>query len=118
MRLAPALAVVLGLLALAAPPVAAQDTLLSPGSLLQGCEGLVNNAPGGSDLQTGACAGSVDTALAIGQSIGRVCMPADGNVVSAARVVVNYIYEQTGRRSQRFGLVALEALQVRWPCRQ
>jgi hypothetical protein len=116
MRFAPALPVVLCLIGLAAP-AAAQDALLTPQSLLQGCEALVSNSPGGTDLQTGACAGSVDTALAIGQSQGRVCMPADSGVVSAARVVVNFIYEQAERRSQRFGLVALQALQTRWPCR-
>jgi len=117
MRLAPALPMLLCLLAPAAP-VAAQEGLLTPPSLLQGCEALVSNAPGGTDLQTGACAGSVDTALAIGQSLGRVCMPADGSVLGAARVVVNFIYDRTDRRTQRFGLVALQALSERWPCQR
>ncbi len=66
----------------------------------------------------GACAGSVAAALAIGQAQATICMPADGNVIGAARIVADFIYAQAERRGQRFGVVALQALQARWPCGQ
>jgi hypothetical protein len=105
------------LLALATPAAAQEDILTTP-SLLQGCEALTENAPTASEMQMGACAGSVAAALAIGQAQNLVCMPGDGNVVGAARIVVNFIYERAERRAQPFGPVALSALQARWPCSQ
>jgi hypothetical protein len=101
-----------------AAPAAAQEGLLTPPSLLQGCDALVENAPTASEMQMGACAGSVAAALAIGQAQQLVCAPADSDVIAAARIVVNYIYATTERRGQRFGLVALQALQASWPCGQ
>lgn len=101
-----------------AGPAAAQDDLLSTPSLLQGCEALTENAPTASDMQTGACAGSVATALSIGRLLERVCMPEDGTVIAAARIVIAYIYDSAERRGQRFGVVALQALQSQWPCGQ
>ncbi len=117
MHVSPALCTTICLLALAAP-AAAQEGLLTPNSLLQGCEALTENAPTASGMQMGACAGSVAAALAIGQAQGTVCMPADGNVIGAARIVADFVYEQAERRGQRFGVVALQALQARWPCGQ
>lgn len=115
MRLFPGLCAALCLLGFAAAAAAQQDILTTP-SLLQGCEALIENAPTASDLQTGACAGAVSAALAIGQAQSVVCLPGDGSVVSAARIVVNFIYERAERRSQPFGAVALAALQARWSC--
>ena len=97
---------------------AAQDNMLATPAMIQGCEGLVENAPTASDMQMGACAGAVAGALAIGQSQRRVCAPDGTGVVGAARVVLNYIYERADRRTQRFGVVALAALQANWPCRR
>jgi hypothetical protein len=99
-------------------PAAAQDDILATPAMIQGCEGLVENAPTASDMQMGACAGGVASALAIGQSQRRVCAPDGTGVVVAARAVLHYIYERTDRRSQRFGVVALRALQENWPCRR
>ena len=117
MRFIPGLCAAICLLAFAAP-AAAQDGLLTTPSLLQGCEGLIENAPTASDMQMGACAGSVAAALAIGQVQNLVCMPGDGNVVGAARIVVDFLYERAERRAQPFGPIALAALQARWSCGQ
>lgn len=117
MRLVAGLCAAACLLALAAP-AAAQEGILTTPSLLQGCEALIENAPTASEMQMGACAGSVAAALAIGQVQNLVCLPADGNVVGAARIVVNFIYDRAERRAQPFGPVALAALQARWSCGQ
>ncbi len=117
MRFAHGLCAAVCLLAFAAP-AAAQDDILTPQALLQGCEALIENAPTASEMQMGACAGSVAAALAIGQAQNLICMPGDGGVLGAARIVVNFIYERGERRVQPFGAVALAALRARWPCGQ
>lgn len=117
MHFAPGLCAAACLLALATPAAAQGDILTTP-SLVQGCEALIENAPTASDMQTGACAGSVAAALAIGLAQNLVCPPGDGSVVAAARIVVNFIYERAERQSQPFGPLALAALQARWSCGQ
>lgn len=117
MRLLPGLCAALCFLGFVAA-AAAQDSLLTTPSLLQGCEALVENAPTASDMQTGACAGSVAAALAIGQARNLICMPDDGDVLAAARIVVDFIDERAERQAQPFGPLALAALQARWSCGQ
>lgn len=105
------------LLAAGAPRAAhAQQGLLSTEAQLQGCEAFVEDAPTANQMQIGACAGGVAAALDIGLGAGRVCRPADVNLVAAARAVTDYIQESAERRSLRFGELALEALARRWPC--
>jgi hypothetical protein len=95
----------------------AQQGLLTTEAQLQGCEAFVEDAPTANQMQIGACAGGVAAALDIGQVAGRVCRPADANLVAATRVVTEFIQESAQRRSRPFGDLALEALALRWPCR-
>ena len=85
------------LLAAGAPRAAhAQQGLLSTEAQLQGCEAFVEDAPTANQMQIGACAGGVAAALDIGLGAGRVCRPADVNLVAAARAVTDYIQEFGG----------------------
>jgi hypothetical protein len=95
----------------------AEPGLLTTDSLLQGCEAFVEDAPTANQMQIGACAGGVNTALEIGRAARRVCPPADIGAVAAARVVTDFMQDHAERRSRPFGTLALEALGQRWPCR-
>jgi hypothetical protein len=111
-------AVSVGLLGLAPPSESrAQPGLLATESLLQGCEAFIEDAPTANQMQIGACAGGVNTALEIGRAARRVCPPADAGALVAARVVTEFIQEHSERRSRPFGTLALEAMAQRWPCR-
>jgi len=89
--------------------------IVTTGSLLAGCQYLIEDSTNGDLMKMGACAGAVAAAMEIGRSQGRACPPAGTSIVQAAQVVKNFAQE--GHRSQPFGPVAMTAMADRWPCR-
>lgn len=92
------------------------QSIVTTESLLVGCQALIENAPTANPMQTGACAGAVKSAADIGRATQRACVPVD-DVLDAARVVVVFARESARHRAEPFGLLALQALERRWPCR-
>jgi hypothetical protein len=107
----------LALVCVATPAFAqSTDDIVATPSLLIGCRALVENAPTGDMMQIGACAGAVSAALDISRSQRKVCPPAGGGVIDAARVVIMFVDERPERKYDQFGPLALIALGDRWPC--
>ncbi|MGE0222849.1 MAG: Rap1a/Tai family immunity protein [Acetobacteraceae bacterium] len=92
------------------------QSIVGTTSLLIGCRALVEDAPSANPMQTGACAGAVKSAIDIGRMTRRSCPPSD-DLLAAARVVIVFADDNAKHRAEPFGVLALQALERRWPCR-
>jgi hypothetical protein len=92
------------------------NDVVATGSVLMGCRALVENAPTASAMQMGACAGAVNAAMDISRAQRRSCPPGGGDLITAARMVIEFVDERPERKGDQFGPLVLMALADRWPC--
>jgi hypothetical protein len=104
------------LVGLATPAAAQPADVVATGSLLAGCQSLVENAPSGNMMQMGACAGAVSAALDISRALRQSCPPGEVGVIDVARRIVMFVDERPARQADQFGPLVLTALRDRWPC--
>lgn len=82
--------------------------------IMPGCRSFI--AKTGENLfLNGLCVGMIDV-LSTSSDLG-VCHPADATTGQSVRVVVKYIDDRPARLNEVFKRMALEALQVAWPCK-
>ena len=67
--------------------------------------------------QASFCLGIIVGLSYMGRSDGTICLPAGVTREQAVRTVVQYIDGQPARMNENFVPLAIEALQVTWPCK-
>ena len=94
----------------------AQD-LNSANFIVPGCRPFMARGPLSGTLDdafnAGRCAGIVETLA----SSGVVCRTEGVTIGQTIRVVLKYIDDRSARQNESFTVLALEALQAAWPCR-
>ena len=86
--------------------------------MMPACRDFIN---GGSDTGTfvqGVCVGTIATIIALGRYADTHCAPPRVTNEQGLHVVIQYIDNQPARLHEKFGLLALEAMQNAWPCKK
>jgi hypothetical protein len=97
--------------------VSLAEDIYSANVVMRGCRKAEKPPRTGDDaFQRGFCMGIVSTLGNVGLVAG-VCQPANVTNFQMIRVVVKYIDERPERQHENFKPLALEAMQVAWPCR-
>jgi hypothetical protein len=94
----------------------AQTDTSSANYVMNGCRGFLSRDGRIDRLVQGLCLGRIQTIGEFGDFF-QVCMPDEAILGQAIRVVVAYIEQRSARMHEKFGLLAVEALQKAWPCR-
>jgi Rap1a immunity proteins len=81
-----------------------------------GCRELISQSIRHTELQR-ECASTVRTLIYVAMSRG-ICPPDGATVGQAVRTIVAYIDQRPERMQEQFEPLALEALQMAWPCRR
>jgi hypothetical protein len=91
------------------------ENLVSANLIMPGCRSFAAqdfSNPGLFDK--GRCAGIVEAIAALAAD---VCAPSESTLGQTVNVVVKYIDDRPARMHENFMLLAREALQAAWPCR-
>jgi Rap1a immunity proteins len=95
--------------------VAFAEDFDSANTMMRGCRELVGDTHNISNIYLrGYCMGIVE---ALGYRNAMICAPKGATNEQAIRVVVKYIDDQPARLNENFKVLALEALQAAWPCK-
>jgi hypothetical protein len=95
----------------------AAPDLNSANYVMTGCRSFLTRTPSNTmddAFLKGRCVGIVDT---VAELTGGVCHPAGATTGQSVRIVVKYIDDQPARLHETFSVLAREALQAAWPCK-
>jgi hypothetical protein len=84
------------------------------GFYLEGCKDFL---AGKSDFLSGRCVGAVEVIDDLGSGTKLFCPPEATNNLERVRVIVAYIEARPERMKDGFGLLANEAMEKAWPCK-
>jgi Rap1a immunity proteins len=90
----------------------------SANDMMPACRDFINSSSDTTPFSRGVCAGTIGTILAFGRHVGTHCAPLRVSNGQALRVVIQYIDKQPARLHEKFGLLAIEAMQEAWPCKK
>jgi hypothetical protein len=95
---------------------AAEPDLHSANYMMPACRALVASDASKYLFLQGYCAGVINGLGYMGQLYG-VCLPEGVTAEQSVSVVIKYFDERPARLHENFRLLALEALQAVWPCK-
>ena len=96
----------------------AEEDDQSANYMMPACRSWLNSSNDATAFMKGICAGTIATIIAFGRHVGTHCAPRGVSNEQGLRVVIQYIDNQPARLHEKFGLLALEAMQNAWPCKK
>src|SRR5262245_24460595 len=116
-----AIAGLAALIALSTSAASADENPYSANSMLPACMAVLaissgNPAAGIDPVEMGRCIGMIE-GVALLANYGVFCPPAGATIKQRIQVIIAYIEARPQRMHEDFGVLAVEAMQKAWPCK-